>query len=311
MPAAVSPDAVERAERGPRRARLRSRATPAATAPPSSPRSLRRRGRAARGTTARRQAERARLGLGGARPCRRSTSLRAHDAAAGHYALLAEDAILWSFRWRMAADLARASAARGPPPPRPAGVAAASPVGSLSLLVLGMTLARRGILPVVSIAICISTDARPRARRRRPRVAWSAVARARRAAPRVERARVGRRLSPRVRGGGARAPSRSRRGHPRALRDAHDRRSAGISLARVGGLAVAHRARASRAARSSAGSSAPRRAARAAARAAHAPGDRRGASRSRSRSPPSSRRWRSPRSVRGRGSAATSSSSPS
>jgi hypothetical protein len=31
------------------------------------------------------------------------------------------------------------------------------PVGALSLLVLGMTLARRGVLPVVSIAICVST----------------------------------------------------------------------------------------------------------------------------------------------------------
>jgi len=40
-----------------------------------------------------------------------------------------------------------------PDPPRPAR----APVALLSLLVLGMSLARRGILPVASIAICIST----------------------------------------------------------------------------------------------------------------------------------------------------------
>jgi hypothetical protein len=59
-------------------------------------------------------------------------------------ALLAEEAILWSFRWRMAASA---------PPSDPTR----RPVGLVSLLVLGMSLARRGVLPVASIAICLST----------------------------------------------------------------------------------------------------------------------------------------------------------
>jgi hypothetical protein len=60
-------------------------------------------------------------------------------------ALLAEEAILWSFRWRMAASASPSAPAR------------TARVGLVPLLVLGMSLARRGVLPVASIAICIST----------------------------------------------------------------------------------------------------------------------------------------------------------
>ncbi|MEA2752532.1 MAG: hypothetical protein QOI41_6675 [Myxococcales bacterium] len=64
----------------------------------------------------------------------------------------------------MAASLTSSDSARPPSPPvgaEPARVlrspVARRPAGMRSLLVLGMSLARRGVLPVASIAICIST----------------------------------------------------------------------------------------------------------------------------------------------------------
>ena len=67
----------------------------------------------------------------------------------------------------MVATVSPSDSARPPSPSEPAEPSRAAPtvrspvarrpVGALSLLALGMSLARRGVLPVASIAICIST----------------------------------------------------------------------------------------------------------------------------------------------------------